>query len=54
MSAFARVPVLFVVLLLAPDVGMLGYVRGNRVGATLYDLFHTYLPPGVLAVVRRT
>jgi Domain of unknown function (DUF4260) len=42
--------ILFLVLLLAPDVGMLGYLRGNRVGAIVYDLFHTYLPPAVLAV----
>jgi hypothetical protein len=42
--------ILFVVLLLAPDVGMLGYVRGSRSGAVVYDLFHTYVPPAVLAV----
>jgi uncharacterized protein DUF4260 len=43
--------ILFAVLLLAPDVGMLGYVRGNRVGAVVYDLVHTYLPPTILVVV---
>jgi hypothetical protein len=43
--------ILFVVLLLAPDVGMLGYINGNRVGAVVYDMFHTYLPPAVLAIV---
>jgi hypothetical protein len=42
--------VLFVVLLLVPDVGMIGYVRGTRVGAVVYNLFHTYLPPAVLMV----
>jgi hypothetical protein len=42
--------ILFIVLLLAPDVAMLGYIRGNRVGATVYDLFHTYIPPAVLAI----
>jgi hypothetical protein len=42
---------LFLVLLLAPDVGILGYVRGTRVGAVVYNIFHTYLPPAALAVV---
>ena len=30
----------FVLLLLAPDVGMLGYLAGPRVGAVTYDLLH--------------
>lgn len=30
----------FLVLLLAPDIGMLGYVMGNKVGAFTYNLFH--------------
>lgn len=42
---------LFVLLVLAPDVGMLGYVRGTRVGAVAYNLFHTYLLPAVLAAI---
>jgi Domain of unknown function (DUF4260) len=42
---------LFLVLLLVPDVGILGYVRGTRVGAVVYNIFHTYLPPAALAVV---
>lgn len=42
---------LFVLLLLAPDVGMVGYVRGSRAGAVLYNLFHTSLLPAGLAVV---
>lgn len=41
---------LFLVLLLAPDVGMLGYVRGNRIGAAAYNAFHTYLSAAALAV----
>ena len=40
---------LFVVLLLAPDLGAVGYVRGTRVGALAYDLLHTTLPPATLA-----
>jgi Domain of unknown function (DUF4260) len=42
---------MFVVLLLLPDVGMLGYIRDNRVGAVVYNAFHTYLPPALLAVI---
>ncbi len=30
----------FPVLILAPDIGMLGYLAGNRVGAFCYNLFH--------------
>jgi hypothetical protein len=40
--------ILFLVVLLAPDVSILGYARGTRVGAFVYNSFHTYLPPAVL------
>ena len=30
----------FLVLLLLPDIGMLGYLVSNRVGAITYNLFH--------------
>jgi hypothetical protein len=33
---------LFFVLLLAPDISMLGYVINNKIGARLYNFFHTY------------
>jgi Domain of unknown function (DUF4260) len=39
------------VLLLAPDVGMLGYLANPRVGALAYNVFHTSLLPSVLVVV---
>src|SRR5215218_7225374 len=42
---------LFVVLLPAPDLGLLGNLRGRQVGAVAYDLTHTYLPPATLALV---
>jgi hypothetical protein len=42
---------LFALLLLVPDVGMLGYLAGTRTGATTYNLFHTYLGPAVLLLV---
>ncbi|WP_350284703.1 DUF4260 domain-containing protein [uncultured Croceitalea sp.] len=30
----------FFVLLLTPDIGMLGYLAGNKIGAWTYNLFH--------------
>ena len=30
----------FPVLLLTPDLGMLGYIINNKIGALLYNLFH--------------
>jgi len=40
----------YVVLLLAPDVGMLGYLGGTRIGAVAYNVFHVYLAPAALLV----
>ncbi|MEZ4619555.1 MAG: DUF4260 domain-containing protein [Caldilineaceae bacterium] len=34
---------LFVALLLAPDLAMLGYLVNVRAGSLIYNLFHTYL-----------
>lgn len=31
---------LFAVLFFAPDIGLLGYLFGNRAGAVIYNLFH--------------
>ena len=30
----------YLALILAPDIGMLGYIAGNKVGAFTYNLFH--------------
>lgn len=30
----------FLVLILAPDIGMIGYLFGNKTGAFFYNLFH--------------
>ena len=30
----------FLVLILAPDIGMLGYLFGNKIGAFCYNAFH--------------
>lgn len=42
---------LFSSLLLLPDLGMLGFVRGPRVGAFTYNLTHTLAVPLTLAAV---
>jgi hypothetical protein len=39
---------LLVVLVLAPDLSMVGYLAGPNVGATAYDAAHTYVLPVVL------
>ncbi len=31
---------LFPVLLLTPDIGMLGYLVNSKIGATVYNIFH--------------
>lgn len=42
---------LFLLLFLAPDLSMAGYLAGPRIGAVSYNLFHaTILPLGLLAV----
>jgi hypothetical protein len=40
-----------VALVLAPDLSMLGYLGGQRLGALTYDLVHTYAGPVALGVV---
>lgn len=42
---------LYAALLLAPDIFMLGYLINNRVGATLYNLAHTYVLPLALVAL---
>jgi hypothetical protein len=42
---------LFAALWLVPDLSMLGYVGGQPCrGARIYNAFHTYLLPGMLAL----
>lgn len=41
---------LFAVLLLAPDLSMLGYLAGPRAGAAAYNLAHTYPLPAFLGI----
>ncbi|MEI6106958.1 MAG: DUF4260 domain-containing protein [Opitutae bacterium] len=38
----------FAVLFLAPDLSMLGYLAGPRIGAAAYNLGHNYLAVGIV------
>ena len=40
---------LFAVLFLAPDLSMLGFLAGAKVGATAYNVAHNYILPLALA-----
>lgn len=33
---------LFIILLFAPDISMLGYFINKKIGAFVYNIFHTY------------
>ena len=44
----------FFALLLVPDVTMLGYLAGSRVGAAVYNLGHTLLGPAALLALAAT
>lgn len=41
---------LFALLILAPDLSMLGYLAGPRIGALAYNMFHMLVLPALLAV----
>jgi hypothetical protein len=40
---------IFALLFLAPDLGIVGYLAGPRVGAMTYNVLHTYVLPLALA-----
>ncbi len=43
---------LFVLLLLAPDLSMAGYLANTRIGSITYNIVHTYaLPAALVALV---
>jgi hypothetical protein len=42
---------LYALLILTPDLFMLGYLRGPRAGAAIYNLGHTWLLPGLIGIV---
>ena len=39
----------FALLILAPDLAMLGYLKDSKLGAICYNLAHNYLLPAALA-----
>lgn len=41
----------FAVLILSPDIFMIGYLVNRRAGATLYNLVHTYAGPAALIAI---
>lgn len=42
---------LFALLFLLPDISMLGYLSGPRIGAAIYNAFHTYPFPAALGIL---
>jgi Domain of unknown function (DUF4260) len=42
---------LFAALLLLPDLGLLGYLAGPRMGALTYNAVHTYFGPAILGAL---
>ncbi len=42
---------LFAAVILLPDLGLLGYLAGARIGALAYNTVHTYLGPAALAAL---
>lgn len=40
---------MFALLFLTPDLSMLGYLGGRRLGAAAYNLAHSYVSPALLA-----
>lgn len=41
---------LFAVLLFAPDLSFFGYAAGNRIGAAVYNMAHSYIVPLLLGL----
>ncbi|MBD3662733.1 DUF4260 domain-containing protein [Sulfitobacter sp. TSTF-M16] len=41
----------FALLILAPDVFMIGYLLGNRLGALVYNIGHSTLIPAALGIL---
>lgn len=43
--------ILFFVLLLVPDITMIGYAMNTKIGAIIYNVGHSFLVPLVLLVI---
>ncbi len=50
-QAFGGELVWFIPLLLVPDIGMLGYLRGNHLGAITYNVIHNWFTAGVVFAI---
>ncbi len=42
---------MFLILLFAPDISMIGYMFNNNVGAKCYNIFHTYSVSILIVIV---
>ena len=42
---------IYVVLFLVPDLSFVAYLGGPRIGATVYNAMHTYMPSLILSVL---
>jgi hypothetical protein len=42
---------LFLILLAAPDIGLLGLLWSKPIGAVTYNLTHTYVPPTLISIL---
>ena len=45
---------MLILLLLLPDLSMLGYLAGSRIGAVVYNVVHSYLLPLILLMAALT
>ena len=43
--------IFFIVLLFLPDLSMVGYLVNSKIGATIYNLGHTYISPTILLLM---
>jgi hypothetical protein len=50
-SRFGQGWIEFAALFLVPDLSMLGYLAGRRIGAAAYNAGHSYLAPAALGAV---
>ncbi|SMO33804.1 DUF4260 domain-containing protein [Paracoccus laeviglucosivorans] len=41
----------WIIALIAPDIGLLGYLVGRRVGALTYNMLHIYATPFLLMMI---
>jgi hypothetical protein len=42
---------LFLILLLVPDISMLGYLYNNKIGSYIYNIGHSYIIPILITLL---